>query len=418
MKSKSLLGIFFLSLCTQVFALRPDFDDLTLNGMATFEQLRQEYYIGALLLESVANDTASIYRQEGRKRMEIRVTADKWSPRRFAQFWNQAILINNDPSAQQQYADEILAFVNLPKEDLVAGDSITIDSDPDSGTVIGLNDNPIFSTKDPLFFDVLASTWIGMRPPSSEFKKKILNLGTDQYSTDLLLRYEALAPTDKRKKAVASWTQQPAAATPVVAASGGSGGFAPPSSSSRAVAKSDSDTPAKATAPKKDASPPSGTKPTFTIDKPVLAASDIQQPTTSAAKPATANPAIEGKTEAEKAKPQAKPAPKPVPPVAETKINTEELMSAYRSRMIRLAYLNVEYPKREVERGHEGTVILKVTLSHDGKVKNIEEVESSRWSRLNKAAREAVEKTAPFPKLHKDLTGDSFSFELPFVFRL
>ena len=99
------------------------FEDLTMNGLAAYEQLRKEYYIGALFLESLSSDPQVIRDMEGYKRMDLRITADQWSPRRFAQQWNQAILINNSEEVQQQLAEEIINFTNLPIEDLIAGDS-------------------------------------------------------------------------------------------------------------------------------------------------------------------------------------------------------------------------------------------------------------------------------------------------------
>jgi parvulin-like peptidyl-prolyl isomerase len=89
--------------------------DLTTNGVATFEQLRKEYYIGALFLEFPSRDPRQVIESSGRKRMAMHITADRWPPMRFAQQWNQAILINSDSATLNATVMDVLAFTSFPK---------------------------------------------------------------------------------------------------------------------------------------------------------------------------------------------------------------------------------------------------------------------------------------------------------------
>lgn len=405
--NKIFAALLTLFIAQSAMAQSTEFDDLTLNGLASYEQLRQEYYIGAIYLRSANDDPAAVITMDGKKRMEMRITAERWTPRRFAQQWNQAILINNDPESQQQFADDILAFTNLPINDLIAGDQIIVDMDPDQGTTIYLNRHKVYSSSNPMFFDVLVSAWIGLRPPSSEFKRDILSLQTNASGTDLLVRFEALKASDARKKEVASWYKNEASAT--VAGNDNAAGnpaLPPPGgNSTRVVAKSTETKPENTKPATQKKTEPSANKPVIALEKPKLNST----PTT--AKPVVATPA----TVEQKA-----PTPVAAAPAVEKvkKIDTDQIKADYRTRMIRLTYLKTEYPEREIDRGHEGIVVLNVTINRKGQVVSIEEKETAKYGRLNRAASKAVTQSAPFPPIPDELEGETFVFELPFIFKL
>lgn len=424
--------ILSLSASVQTHAQDSSFDDIPLNGLAAFEQLRKEYYIGGLYLETLSQDTGSVINISGKKRMELRITIGKWSPRRFASQWNQAILINNDQESLEEFADEILAFTDLPKDDLVTGDKITIDRNSDSGTTIYLNGVKAVSSKSGAFFDLLLNVWIGQRPPSSDFKNEILTLPTDQAGTELLIRYDATIPQKSREKLAAGWykssTSTSSAKKSVAAAaavatsaakkssSSAAGAVAPPGSGTKVTAKRSSSSPQKkkpvAVVKPKIVTP----KPKVELEKPKIAASKIAKP------PAPKKPAP-------KAKPKPKPKPAPVvvakaaPKPAQKKASAADVMQkklkkAYRSNVLKLTYLNTQYPKRAMDFKQEGLVILKVKVNRAGKVIEVIEEKTSDHKLLNKAARRAVSKTAPYPEVPKDLAGEEIEFSLPFNFKL
>jgi len=93
-------------------------------------------------------------------------------------------------------------------------------------------------------------------------------------------------------------------------------------------------------------------------------------------------------------------------------------MKTYRSNILKLTYLNTQYPKRAMDFKQEGLVVLKVKINRKGKVVDVIEEKSSEHRLLNKAARQAVKKTAPYPEAPKDLPGDELEFTLPFNFKL
>ena len=197
--------VFFLLSAPMSFSQSDDFDTIPLNGLATYEQLRKQYYVGALYLKQINQNADAVLGSLGVKRMDVRIVIDKWSPRRFSQQWNQAILINNDQASLEKFSAQILAFLEMPKDNLISGDRITIDMDPELGTTVYLNNQKVFTESDNAFFNVLLNTWIGQRPPSTDFKNNILSLSMDKPATEMLVTYESLVPTDSREKVIAQW---------------------------------------------------------------------------------------------------------------------------------------------------------------------------------------------------------------------
>jgi periplasmic protein TonB len=431
---KKFLTVFVALIFTHIAyvqAQAPDsaFDDLSLNGMASYEQLRKDYYIGALYLETISQDTGSILNMSGRKRMELRITISKWSRRRFAQQWNQSILINNDQDALEEFSDQILEFTNIPRKDLEANDRIVIDMDPETGTTVYLNRQKMLTTPNNAFFDVLLNTWIGPRPPSSGFKSTILTLPTNQLGTDLLTDYDAIETTKTRESEIASWlkaakkekeSQTQVAERDDDAKSRRSG---PPGSGTKVTAKRVRKSTPTPKLPTVAAVPAAAVavapKPTIALAKPTLGSSNT----------ATAKPAVLRSEPKSKPKPKLvvatklKPAPPKVEKPAKKLPSAKELAQGnliknYRSNVLKLTYLNTQYPRRAMDLKQEGLVVLKVTLNRKGKLVDMVPETSSKHNLLNKAARNAVKKSAPFPEPPKDLEGSKIELTLPFNFKL
>lgn len=370
---------------------------LNLNGMAAFEQLRKEYYIGALYLGWPGHDPQTIANMPGKKRMELHVTADRWPPLRFAQQWNQLILINNDSHTLNANVMDLLAFTNIPKSDLVAGDRLAIDLEPDVGTVVRLNGTVVVRTTSPVLFNMLLNVWIGHRPPTSEFKRDMLSLPKDQAAAELAARYDETKPSAARTKAVVAW-----------------------------AGKVPQDEPAAAPAPE-----PQAAKPVETVA--VKAEAEVK-------------PKGEHKAEP-KPKPESKPAAKPEPKAAvaaakpaaakkpeqpnaaelaqaeaarQAKAKQEAQQGLYNQYLVQVRQLvnrKTEYPRRAAKENIEGLVVLRVELDRSGKLLNMDLAQSAHdW--LDHAAEKAVRRAAPFPPVSAQLEGNQFQFLVPIVFKL
>lgn len=86
--------------------------------------------------------------------------------------------------------------------------------------------------------------------------------------------------------------------------------------------------------------------------------------------------------------------------------------------LLRHTFKYIRYPKRAQERGQEGSVRLSVTIDSQGQVKDVQPLQESRYTSLNREAREAVRRASPFPAVPPQLAGEDYQFTVPISFRL
>lgn len=373
--------------------------DSLLNGLAIHKELNKEQFIGALYSDTLSNDASGLMASTGAKRMELKVVAKRLSARRLNSMWIEGMAINNPTSLLADQAQSMVAFTALVKRSLRAGDVLSIRGS-DNSTTVTLNDIELGTIESEQFFDMVMRTWIGNVPLSSDFRDAILTNGS--VDTELLARYEAITPTEARRQAIAKWLKpaapaaelaaiKPAAPKPVITAAPEAPSIAPPP----------------------------------VIEQPIIAAA-----------PAIAAAPVEATAPAE-------PAPTQAPVEVAAIVDDEELLDdefldedeyeedapvltaesllnrqLYHSQLLKWTYKYIRYPKRAVSRGHEGSVRVAVVIDREGNVKNVSEVESSKYSTLNKEALGAVNRAVPFPVIPEGIEGEEFAFSLPIVFRL
>ncbi|MFT3931673.1 MAG: TonB family protein [Spongiibacteraceae bacterium] len=385
--------------------------DLSLNGIATFEQLRKEYYIGALYLGWPGHDQATITNMPGKKRMVIHITADRWPALRFAQMWNQAITINNPSAFINANALDILAFTSVPKGDLVEGDNLVIELATNNTTVVSLNGVTALRTNSPALFTMLLNGWIGARPPTSEFKRDILDLPKDQAAKDLVARFEGVRPNDARKKTIAGWgfKVESEAAAPAAAAT--------VATVTAAATPAPTPTPTKKPEPEaKPAETPKAVAETKPAHETKPAETKPAEPKVAEAKPVPAPTPV---VVAEPAKPVAPAQPDPAALAAKAaRAKEQEDLNAEYTKVVRNKVLkNITYPKRAEKDNIEGLVMVRIKVGRDGGLGSVE-VAQSADDLLDEEALRAVKKAAPFPKAPDALEGNSFESIVPIVFKL
>lgn len=415
-----------IALVATSLCARAQNSDLNLNGMAPFEQLRKEYYIGALYLGWPGHDSATIANMPGKKRMQINVTADRWPSLRFSQMWNQAITINNASAFINANALDILSFTSVPKGDLVEGDQLIIELTSNNRTQVSLNGVLALRTNSPALFTMLINAWIGPRPPTSEFRRDILDLPKDQAGNDLVARFDSIHPNDARKKVIAGWGYKVESEAPVAAAV-----------TATAVTATAANTTAPATtvaataAPKKPepveaAKPEPVTKPAAEIKasaevkptpepKPAAVAAAAALPATAAIEAAKPAPVAPPTTIA-----KVTPPPQPTAAVAAPAANDgaqDELFNSYFSIVRKQVLTNIQYPRRAAKEGIEGMVMVRLKVDRSGGLSSFE-IAQSADDALDAEAERAVKKAAPFPKPADALKGNDFEFIVPIVFKL
>ncbi|MBD3653648.1 TonB family protein [Kangiella sp.] len=171
--------------------------NLQLNGLAVHSELRQEWFLNALYLSSKSDDPAEIINSPTTKRMQIKVLADELPGRRLKRFWIERIKNNNEAAVVLENARGVRELADTIGQDLAAGDTIDIDYVPGQGTVIQINGATV-NTVDEAIFPLMLNTWVGERPPSSEFKDAILGNQSAVGYSDLLAKYSTINPAPSR----------------------------------------------------------------------------------------------------------------------------------------------------------------------------------------------------------------------------
>jgi TonB family protein len=209
---------------------------------------------------------------------------------------------------------------------------------------------------------MLLRTWIGRVPLSSTYREELLKVG--DVNADLRSRYERIQPSAARVAAVTAWTQpeepEPAPAQVAVA---------------------------------KPAPKPQPATPTAT---PAIEAPKVELP-----KLAEETPKPEPEKPAVAARPEPKEQPRPVaaPPSREEEEEDNEPALTAQSLLARQFYVsdllkkirtNVKYPRRALDRGHEGGVRISIAIDRQGNIKSMSWLEETRHDTLNKEAWEAI----------------------------
>ncbi|MEM8499453.1 MAG: TonB family protein [Pseudomonadota bacterium] len=370
-ESRSLFATFSISFLLLFFQNLPTYaQDLQLNGIAIHSELRKDFYIAALYTSVPKNNAEELLTTEQDRRMVLRVLASRWSARSFDQHWTQSILINNESDELSRLADTILDFTGALGGKLVSGDEIIIDSPLGANLTFSINGVELLAVSDPVqgraFFDLLLNAWIGARPPSSNFKRDILQAPAD--AGDLLAIFDGLTPADDRVAAIQGWSAE---------------AEAEPEPEPEPVA-----TPT---------AQPRGPTP--------------EQVAAARAKAAEEAAAAAAAEEAARLAEQARLA-------KEVEELAAGLTLLYRSNVMKLIYARVVYPGRAIDRNQEGVVQIVVRLKKDGELIEASFAEESEYSLLNRAALKAVKDAAPFPAAPEKLAEEELVLEIPIRFQI
>ena len=199
-----------VSLALLLLCALPASADLVLNGSAVYQQLTRNYYLAGLYLPQPAQSAETIFSPAVARRMQLVVSADHWSPRKWRSQWQNNIAINNDGlQASPQLQQALMDFTRLLRHDLQTGDEIRIDFQPGGATRIQLNRELAMAVDGPQLFDALLRTWIGKLPPSREFRQQILGLtAMDEGQQQTLLSHHI---PEARQQLYSGWLAEEAA---------------------------------------------------------------------------------------------------------------------------------------------------------------------------------------------------------------
>lgn len=100
-------------------------------------------------------------------------------------------------------------------------------------------------------------------------------------------------------------------------------------------------------------------------------------------------------------------------------LDTEkDILGSFFRRFRDQIYAVWSYPLKAKERGEEGGCLLKITVNHDGTLRDVQVMESSGFPLLDEEAVNAVKKAEPFGKLHSAYEEETISILAFFQYNL
>jgi len=392
---------------------------VSLNGVATHSELGKELFIAGLYTSTPSSSMRDILIANEEKQIQVRVTADRLSSRRFKRMWIEGMAVNASPKELKEQSGNMAIFSNLLKIKMTKGDIFSVDryhtnigDSVESAVRISINGATLGEISDVKFFDLLLRTWLGPVPLSSDFRADLLKSG--DVDAGLLASYESTTPSEERIAIVAEAAQTliSSRSTPGNRVVGNSPALNPPSVSPPAPSQSQVDNTSQS-----DPEP----APEIAIAPPAPQLVPTPSPSPSP-KPEPEEEVKPETIEVAKVEPQAQPAPSEIfeDEEEEGEFTAESVLSQqlYVSSLKKYSNKYLKYPSVALKRGYEGNVRLIVVIDRNGKVINYETLEKSKHNSLNKAATRAVRKADPFPPVPKEVSGDTFTFSLPIAFRM
>ena len=389
MNFRLLIASLLLNLTLCAHAQLPDNaqPQLQMNGLALHEELGQALFIGAIYSSTAHANAEQLISYDGQRKMELRIITPRLSHRRLNKLWVEGAAVNSSRDALISQARHMARLTSLIKAPLRTGDQLSLISVNPYETAVTLNGTTLGSINSKGFFNLILKTWVGRVPLSSKFREDLLNNQT--IDANLRGQYATTEPSQERRQLIASWVTPLPAAEPEIDIQ-----TSEPVLEDIAATKTE----AEATTPAIQ-----GTEPQPESERPVKS------------KELQVKVASQSKKLAEQARRQ-----QLAQQLAEEEKASKILLSRqlYQSELLRHTYKNIRYPSRAVERGQEGSIRVEITVTRDGQLAAMQELENSKFSLLNKAAKRSIERSSPYPPVPEDLEGEEFTFTLPIVFRL
>ena len=385
---------------------------LDLNGIASHSEFGKDQYMAALYLEDLSADAKQILLSNQRKRMEIKVVADRLFSRKFKRQWIEGVAINAGNFDLKKHAQNLADFSNMLKIKLVKDDTLTIERTFRRGVEVAVNGVMLGTIEDVEFFDLILRSWIGPVPLSTDFKADLLKAGSIE--PDTLARFKNIRTT--RERVAALNTGLAAAATAAVAAA------AAPQAEKE---KSSAPTQAAASEPSETASTSSASEALATETE---STQQSAQASSSAVESSTAIAGTPSDSSSKSAAAAVAALPNQILEQEDVFDDEEDDFSytaadllsrqLYLSKLTRWTGSYIKYPKAALRRGNQGTVRVTVTIDRKGGVTSATIIKESPYKSLNKEALKAIKRASPYPAMPDIITGDSFEFTLPVVFAL
>ena len=392
-----------------VMALFPSLASaLEMQGAAIYQRLNNDVYIASI--HSGSSNSNAWLNSSAPLRLEMRILAQRLSPRRFYRLWNEGLAINLSQKQMNEQVDELTRFMYLLKDDLVEGDHVVI-SNETGKTRVSVNEVELLVVDKPKMVKSLLNVWIGKYPRSQQFKERLINMSASDRSamntrlTNMTFQPDRVAviegwikPSTKKQEenvAVVAVSDDEQGVDLAVAAVGVTTAV-----SQQAAIANIPDTAKGAGLATGDASSNKEGDSTASDEQTGPTEEELE-----AQRLAAEAAAREAAEEAERERQEQM-----------LRIERQLAESSYYRDMLNQANSKVKYPRSALKRKLQGVTRVNIVLNRNGSVKLAQVLESSEHNVLDKAALKAAEAAAPYPVLPHILEGEEFEFDVPFRF--
>ncbi len=416
--------LFFIYLIpSNILALESNnLEDTSLNllGIAIHSELRNDIYIGAMFAPPPIDNYKRLYDPSITKNMSLRFL-QAYSQRKVARLWKQRIAMNNPKSVWQPLTKDIVRFAKIFNRPMESGDEINLIYIPNAGTKIYLNGSLFLIIQNPQFYTSLLNIWYGNIPPSKLFKTGITGNNTDYLQKQMIKQYESLVSIpgrfDQDKPKTASTkrdktnkrnqenqekvTINPIKKTAVSAKSQNLStqvlvdAFKPDLKQITTKKNKDTNIANKKALFKLDIKLADSTvkdssiKQIDLVDEP-LVVSDTLTNTNNFQPPAESDDFIDN----------------------------DLVNGSYARELVDIVKRHQRYPRKALQKEHEGDLIISLTISSLGKIINLSVVQGSGSRYLDKGVLRQVRAIEPFPPIPASLNLESYNVEIPMSFSL
>lgn len=356
---------------------------LVLYGLGRYEDLGEEIYIGAIYVPLLEFD----FDPETAKRMQMRISVDSLSARRFVRFWLDGITLNSSREERNALATQIQQFGDLLTVGLKKGDQVNFDYLPATAKtellINGIKAGEITGTG---FYQLLLNAWVGPTPPSSKFKQGLLREKPEEQLTELETEFLALGFSEDRTRELSM------------------------SIGAERERLLEAQRQAEIEQQRlEEEERQRQLEEERRLEEELAEAERLVQQT---------EEEEAARLEAERLARLEEEAARRAEREAQIEAEQRVIRDEYHSQLVNWIGRYLHYPERALVRNHTGRVDLEITTNRNGVVLEREVSSSSGYSLLDRAALDMVDDAEPLPEFPDDLLGSTFRFAMPINFTI
>lgn len=146
---------------------------LVLNGAGIRSKFFIKVYVGALYLPTRTTDAASVLRNTGPVAVHMYILHSEISSEKLAHAWDEGFNANLSDTERTRLRERIERFDNLFPT-VHAGDVISLDYTPGTGTTVSINSKKRGVIAGADFMQAWLRIWLGQVPADSDLKRAML----------------------------------------------------------------------------------------------------------------------------------------------------------------------------------------------------------------------------------------------------